>query len=70
MSVYRCGICEETKDADMHGCNEHPKDEFSCICDDCHMYSNPEFACFRCNVADRETHYCKITDQYFHEVCV
>lgn len=35
MSAYRCGICEEYKDADIHGCCEHPSDECECICDDC-----------------------------------
>ena len=35
MSVYRCAICDEYKDADIHGCNEHPTDECECICDDC-----------------------------------
>jgi hypothetical protein len=35
MSIYRCGICDDYKDADYHGCNEHPTDEFACICDRC-----------------------------------
>ncbi len=36
MSVYRCVECDEYKDVDMHGCREHPTDEFECICEDCH----------------------------------
>jgi len=35
MSVYKCGICEEYKDADFSGCNEHPSNEMECICDEC-----------------------------------
>ena len=35
MSIYRCGICDEVKDADEHGCNENPNDEWSAICDEC-----------------------------------
>jgi len=38
MSIYRCAICEEYKDADMHGCYEHPTDEFENICEECDMY--------------------------------
>lgn len=35
MSIYICAICDEYKDADISGCNEHPTDECECICDDC-----------------------------------
>lgn len=35
MSIYRCGMCDEYKDADQHGCFEHPNDEFECICNEC-----------------------------------
>lgn len=35
MSVYRCSECEEYKDADEHGCNENPRNEYECICDNC-----------------------------------
>ena len=35
MSIYRCGICEEYKDADFHGCEEHPTNEMECICESC-----------------------------------
>jgi hypothetical protein len=35
MSIYRCGICDEYKDADKHGCLEHPTDKWECICEDC-----------------------------------
>jgi hypothetical protein len=35
MSIYRCNHCEGIKDADYHGCNEHPSEEFQCICDAC-----------------------------------
>jgi hypothetical protein len=36
MSVYRCAMCEDYKDADVHGCEEHPNDECECICEDCY----------------------------------
>lgn len=39
MSVYLCGICDQCRDADYHGCNEHPNDEFSCICDACEEWN-------------------------------
>ncbi len=70
MSVYRCALCDEVKDADISGCNEHRTNDMECICDDCHMYSDPDFACFRCNQADREVKYCEITDQYYHDKCI
>ncbi len=35
MSIYRCIECENYKDADYDGCNEHPSDECECMCDDC-----------------------------------
>jgi hypothetical protein len=35
MSIYLCIECDDYKDVDFHGCNEHPKDEFECICDSC-----------------------------------
>ncbi len=70
MSVYRCDICDDYKDADIHGCEEHREDPFKCICSDCHMYSDPEFGCFRCGKANRYVKYCKITDQYYCEECV
>ena len=35
MSVYRCGICEDVKDADFEGCFEHPTNEMECICYEC-----------------------------------
>lgn len=38
MSVYRCGICEEYKDADFDGCEAHPSDECECICENCSEY--------------------------------
>lgn len=37
MSAYKCGMCDEIKDADFHGCYEHPSDEFECICEECDM---------------------------------
>lgn len=37
MSIYICGFCDEYKDVDMHGCCENPKDEFSCICEECEV---------------------------------
>lgn len=37
MSVYRCGMCEEYKDTDDHGCYEHPDNEWLNICEECHM---------------------------------
>lgn len=37
MSIYRCGICEQYKDADMSGCYENPFCEFTCICEECDM---------------------------------
>lgn len=42
MSVYRCPECDEYQDADFHGCYEHPKDEWECICYDCLMNFNEE----------------------------
>jgi len=41
MSVYRCDICEEYKDADYAGCNENPKNEYGCICDECEEAIQP-----------------------------
>ncbi len=41
MSTYRCVNCDNLKDADIHGCNEHPANEFTnrynfgCYCDEC-----------------------------------
>jgi hypothetical protein len=46
MSIYRCGICDEYKDVDFHGCNEHPHDEYECICDDCETEKLPEYEMF------------------------
>lgn len=37
MSIYRCGICEEYKDADLHGCCEWKESEYDNICEDCEM---------------------------------
>lgn len=37
MSTYRCGICEELKDEEIHECIEHPFEEFSCICLECDL---------------------------------
>jgi hypothetical protein len=70
MSVYRCDGCGQCKDADFDGCEQHPTDNSKCLCDDCHMYSDPDFACFRCNQADKHTKYCKVTDQYYHDKCI
>jgi hypothetical protein len=70
MSCYRCDICEEFKDADYDGCEEHRQKADILICEECHTYSDPEYACNYCDTADAEVKYCKITDQYFHEGCV
>jgi len=35
MSIYRCGLCEEYKDADVHGCCAHPSNPYVGICEDC-----------------------------------
>lgn len=59
MSVYRCTMCDQTKDADFSGCNEGE------VCDSCQ-----EYACYYCEKADTETLYCKITDQFYHAKCV
>ena len=69
MSVYRCAICENLFDTDYQDCEAHRKTG-ECICVDCWMYSDPEFACCVCKKADRSVKYCKIKDQYFHEECL
>lgn len=35
MSIYRCNICDEDRDADFHGCNESPYNKDECMCDAC-----------------------------------
>lgn len=66
MSVYRCEMCDCTKDADFDGCNEHAKNEFAMVCDACHE----DHGCHYCGKASLDTVYCKITDQYYHEECI
>ncbi len=66
MSVFRCGSCGELRDADFHGCGEHPFDDKECICESC----EEEYACFNCGVCKFGMQYCKITDQYYCEGCV
>lgn len=39
MSIYRCAICEEYKDADYQGCEEHPFFEFEIVCETCYLDS-------------------------------
>ncbi len=70
MSIYRCSICDEYKDADMHGCNECRKDNSDCNCDDCYMWSDPAFACAFCDKADHRVQYCKVTEEYYHDICL
>jgi hypothetical protein len=36
MSIYKCGVCDRYRDADIHGYMEHPKKEDECVCDNCH----------------------------------
>jgi hypothetical protein len=36
MSIFRCSCCDEYADADIHGCQEDPRNEWECVCDDCH----------------------------------
>ena len=66
MSVYRCGSCGEFRDADYHGCNEHPFDEMECICDSC----EEDYGCYHCGKTTKDNKYCKITDQYYCEGCI
>ncbi len=66
MSVYRCGMCESTKDADYEGCFEHPTSETECICYNCSL----EVSCFRCQESKFGNKYCKISEVYFCEACV
>ena len=35
MAFYECIICGEDRHKDIHGCNEHPKYPYECICDSC-----------------------------------
>lgn len=35
MSIYLCDVCQQYKDADIHGCLKNPTDEDHCICEDC-----------------------------------
>lgn len=65
MSTYICGLCEEYKDTDSHGCFEHPTNKMECICDAC----EEEMLCYFCGESPGEM-YCKITDQYYHDRCV
>lgn len=65
MSVYNCGICAETIDADFMGCNENPFDEMSCICDGC----EEAISCYGCGEVKTGQQFCKITDQYYCPNC-
>ena len=35
MSIFFCDYCDRYRDADFHGCVEHPQDECESICEDC-----------------------------------
>jgi len=35
MSIYRCQLCDQFKDADFDDCYESPYDECECICEGC-----------------------------------
>ena len=36
MSIFRCSHCDNYVDADIHGCEEDPRNEYECVCEDCH----------------------------------
>lgn len=67
MSVFRCGDCDNIIDGDYEGCEEHPFDDTKCLCIECHG----KYSCYYCGEVryGPMMRYCKITDEYYCEVC-
>ncbi len=56
MSVYRCIECEEMRDADFHGCYEHPRNDTGCVCEACiEKMEDFDFKCRFCERTRDET---------------
>jgi len=35
MSIFRCGYCDQDKDADIDGCEKNPFESDECVCENC-----------------------------------
>ncbi len=67
MSIYRCALCENICNADMHGCNEDNwNDTFDNVCDKC----STENSCSICHENTNESLcYCDQSQNYYHDSC-